>query len=104
MADSINTPAVYRCDYCKNDDAQVRHDDGLAICVFCDDVCTRRSICDICHDRDVANGSDLCIECLADYVVSDPDELHGCSKSLQAEVAHVLAKRLKPFLRQSEAA
>jgi hypothetical protein len=103
MADST-TPKVYRCEYCKNDHAEVRAVDGLMVCNFCDDVCTRRFICDVCHERDVANGAEQCIECIADQVVADPEELHGCSKSLQAEVAHVLAKRLKPFMRQRQAA
>lgn len=97
--------AVYRCEYCKNDHASARETgDGLMVCTFCDDVVTRRFICDICNERDCTTGADQCLECIADQVIEDPRELDSCSKDLQAEVARVLAKRLKPFMRQRQAA
>lgn len=99
------TSAVYRCEYCTNDHANARETgDGLMVCTFCDDVVTRRFICAGCNERDCASGADRCIECIADEVVEDPRELDTCSASLKAEVAAVLAKRLKPFLRQRQAA
>jgi hypothetical protein len=104
MTDSIHTSAAYRCDYCKNDNAEAREVEGLMACNACDDLVTRRSICDVCHDRDCAGGAEQCLECIADQVVADPRELDTCSKSLQAEVARVLAQRLKPFMRQRQAA
>jgi hypothetical protein len=94
----------YRCEYCKNDDASVFADGDLMVCTFCDDVCSRRFICDVCEEHDCANGAEQCLECIADQCVEDPRELDSCSKELQAEVARVLAKRLKPFLRQRQAA
>lgn len=105
MTDSVHTSTAYRCEYCKNDHASAREtDDGLMVCTFCDDVVTRRFICEICRERDCANGAEQCLECIADQVVGDPRELDSCSKDLQGEVARVLAKRLKPFMRHRQAA
>jgi hypothetical protein len=104
MTDSVHTPAAFRCEYCKNDHAEAREVDGLMVCNFCDDVVTRRFVCDVCHTRDCANGAEQCLECIADQVVADPRELDTCSKDLKAEVALVLAQRLKPFMRQRQAA
>lgn len=104
MATKTTTRTVYRCEYCKNDDARARETADGTVCIDCDDVLTRRFLCDVCGERDCANGAEQCLECIADQCVEDPRELESCSTPLQAKVALVLAKRLKPFLRQRQAA
>lgn len=64
----------------------------------------RVSVCDVCRTREAACGSDQCLSCICDAVVEDPAELDGCARSLQIEVAKVLASRLQPFLRVRQAA
>lgn len=98
------TPARYRCEYCHNDDASVRETaDGFMCCTFCDDVCARRFICEVCEERDVTDGCEVCWECLIDAVVADPRELDTCSQPLRDKIGRELATRFGALTRRQAA-
>jgi hypothetical protein len=95
---------TYRCESCDNNRAVVIHDGEDALCVECQDVCGRSFFCHTCDTRLCVSGTDHCLECIADAVVEDPRELECLTDDLVLAVTCVLAERLRPFLRQRQAA
>jgi len=95
---------TYRCESCDNNRAVTIADGEDRLCIVCQDVVARSHFCHTCDARLVTHGADQCLECIADMVIEDPRELECCTEDLQRAVARVLAERLKPFMRQRQAA
>lgn len=94
-----------RCPACKEQchDGDIRHEDYLAITACCDEIAERVFWCETCGEREAHAGCTECLECVADEFVANPADFIGTA-ALKAEIADELARRLKPFMRQRQAA
>lgn len=100
----MSSKPTYRCPACAQFVEPILdkgHDVLVSYC--CDEVVERVWMCETCNEREAHGGCDDCIECTADEFVAAPADFIGTDK-LKAEIADELAKRLKPFLRQRQAA
>jgi hypothetical protein len=70
----------------------------------CDEVTERVYMCMVCEFAEAYDGCEECLECIADEAIDDPNTLIACTRSVIEAVSKVLAKRLKPYLRQRQAA
>lgn len=106
MPDKHTNPATHRCPACKSllQDHDIKHEDYLAISLCCDEVAERVFWCETCEEREQHKGCDECIECILDAAVADPRIIVQHTADLQAEIAKGLAERLRPFMRQRQAA
>ncbi len=98
----VSTTA-HRCPQCRlMVDPIPEGDDLVSYC--CDEIVERVWLCETCGDREQHAGCDVCFSCLLDEAIEDPSTIEQCAASLQAEIARGLAERLRPFLRQRQAA
>jgi hypothetical protein len=95
-----------RCPSCKGEclDGNIKHEDYMMITECCDEICERVWLCTECGINEQHGGVDQCMECLCDSVIADPREIEQCNTKLQGEIAKALAERLRPWLRQVQAA
>lgn len=101
----MSRPNTFRCPACKAEclDGDIKHEDYLVISLCCDEVCESVWLCETCGVNEQHAGCDECLECAADAFVAAPQDFIGTA-AFKADIADVLAKRLKPFLRQRQAA
>jgi hypothetical protein len=95
---------LHRCPSCHIAPCDTFTQGDEVICACCDEVAARYYPCDICGERECHPGLDECLECCVDSVIADPRELDQCTPALQLEIARVMAERLRPFMRQRQAA
>ena len=93
---------IYRCPQCRQPVEPIREGDDL-VSYCCDAVVEKVWLCETCGERECHSGCHQCMRCMADEFVAAPDSFIG-SQGLKAEIALELARRLRPFLRQRQAA
>lgn len=94
----------YSCSYCGCDDAQLHPFHFEDVCAECNGYLDKIHMCETCETWPTFDGIDECIHCFADAVIADPGLLDGCARSLQVEIAKVLAARIRPMLSVRQAA
>lgn len=94
---------LYRCPQCRQPVEPIREGDDL-VSYCCDAVVEKVWLCETCGERECHSGCEICFECLLDESIADPRIIEQCTAKLQAEIAKGLAERLRPFLRERQAA
>lgn len=94
----------YECFQCKTDDATIDPYHFDDVCIECRSYVTKVYLCEDCGCGPSFDGTDSCAECWADHAVADPTDIDNYTKALQAEVARILARRLRPVLSVRQAA
>lgn len=99
MADTIKIPA-HRCPACRVICEPIRDGNDL-VSLCCDEVVEIAVLCEC--GAEAHTGCEECLACIVDGYILDPEGFVGTAE-LEAEIAKALAARLRPFLRQRQAA
>lgn len=91
---------AHRCPHCRAIVEPIRDgNDFVSTC--CDEVVEIAVLCEC--GAEAHTGCEECLACVVDGYIEDPSGFIGTAE-LESEIARELAKRMRPFLRQRQAA
>jgi hypothetical protein len=97
-------PTRFHCDYCTDAHAEILLDKLDDICARCNGIVECVTICEDCRTHDALEGSDQCLLCLTEMIVSDPKEFDGLGRALKDIVGRELARRCGVWFLKRQAA